>query len=135
MISEKMKCIVYSIKKELDNKMRQYNLTAVQFMILGYLYDNKDTEIIQKDICNHLTLKHSTVINILKRLEQKGLIIKNTNRKAIISITDKGIKLLNTIGIKGGYVEEKLLEGITEKERKNLSIQLDKMYKNIKDNI
>ena len=76
MISEKMKVIVYYIKKELDKKMKQYDLTAVQFMILSYLYDNQNQVIIQKDICNHLSLKHSTIINILKRLEIKKLITK-----------------------------------------------------------
>ncbi len=76
MITEKIKKIFFSIKNNLNNKMKPYNLTAVQIILLEFLYENNEKSIIQKDICNHLSLRHSTVINILKKLEEKELITK-----------------------------------------------------------
>ncbi len=131
MITEKMKNIVFYIKTDVDNKMRKYNLTTVQILLLEFLNNNRDKEIIQKDICEHLSLKHSTIINILKRLESKELITKKTNYKSVISITDKGKELLKKLGVKTGFIEDILLNGFTKEEIEVLSSQLDSMFKNV----
>lgn len=131
MITEKMKNIVFYIKTDVDNKMRKYNLTTVQILLLEFLNNNRDKEIIQKDICEHLSLKHSTIINILKRLESKELITKKTNYKSVISITDKGKELLKKLGVKTGFIEDILLNGFTKEEIEVLSSQLDRMFKNV----
>ena len=126
-----MKNIIFYIKTDLDNKMRKYNLTTVQVLILQFLNDNSNKEIIQKDICEHLSLKHSTIINILKRLEMKELITKKTNYKSVVSITDKGKQLVEEIGAKSGFIENDLLKGFTKDEIETLSSQLDRIYQNI----
>lgn len=131
MITEKMKNIVFYIKTDVDNKMRKYNLTTVQILLLEFLNNNRDKEIIQKDICEHLSLKHSTIINILKRLESKELITKKTNYKSVISITDKGKELLKKLGVKTGFIEDILLNGFTKEEIEVLSSQLDRMFKSV----
>ncbi len=131
MITEKMKNIIFYIKTDLDNKMRKYNLTTVQVLILQFLNDNSNKEIIQKDICEHLSLKHSTIINILKRLEMKELITKKTNYKSVVSITDKGKQLVEEIGAKSGFIENDLLKGFTKDEIETFSSQLDRIYQNI----
>ena len=69
MITEKIKVVFFKIKNDVNDMMKKYNLTAVQVILLEYLYENNEKVIIQKDICEHLALKHSTVIGILKRLE------------------------------------------------------------------
>ena len=135
MITEKMKNIVFYLKKSIDNKMRKYDLTTVQVLILKYLKDNIGKEVIQKDICDHLSLKHSTVISILKRLEDKELVSKETSKNAVIRITKKGIDLSEKIGIKNSFIEDKLLDGFTEEEINVLSKQLDRIYENVKNNI
>ena len=135
MITEKMKNIVFYLKKSIDNKMRKYDLTTVQILILKYLKDNMDKEVIQKDICDHLSLKHSTVISIIKRLEDKKLVSKETSKNAVIRITKKGIDLSEKIGIKNGFIEDKILDGFTEEEINALSKQLDRIYENVKNNI
>lgn len=76
MITEKIKKIFFEIKNNVNNQVKPYDLTAVQIITLNYLYDNNKKIVIQKNICDFLSLKHSTVINILKRLEEKELITK-----------------------------------------------------------
>ena len=131
MITEKIKKIFFNIKTDLNDKMKPYNLTAAQVILLEYLYENKGKLIIQKDLCEYLSLKHSTVISILKRLESKELITRKTNYKSEISITKKGIELIESTGIKKDFIENRLLKGFTKKEIEELSKYLDRLYSNI----
>ena len=131
MITEKIKKIFFNIKTDVNDKMKPYNLTAAQVILLEYLYLNKGKIIIQKDLCEYLSLKHSTVISILKRLESKELITRKTNYKSEISITKKGIELIESTGIKKGFIENRLLKGFTKKEIEELSKYLDRLYSNI----
>ncbi len=135
MITEKMKRIVFFMKKDIDNNLKKYNLTTVQLLILMGLKENIGKEVIQKDICELLDLKHSTVIEILKKLESKGYIHKETYHKSVITITDKGLAILDEVGVKKGFIENKLLEGFSKEEKEQLSSQLDRMYKNIESGI
>ena len=131
MITEKIKKVFFSMKNDLNDKMKKYDLTAVQVLLLEFLHENNENTIIQKDICEHLMLKHSTVINILKRLESKGLITKKTNYRSELSITEEGIKLIESADIKKWFFENRLLKGFTEEEIDDLSNYLDRLYSNI----
>lgn len=131
MITEKIKKIFFIIKNDVNEKMKPYNLTAAQILLLRYLQLNKGKMIIQKDICDYLCLKHSTVIGILKRLEEKELIIKKTNYRSEISITEKGKEIIDSAGIEKGFVENNLLKGFSKEEIKQLDSYLDRIYSNI----
>ena len=111
--------------------MIKYNLTAVQVLILKYLNDNYPKEIIQKDICEYMDLKHSTIISILKRLHAKELITKKTRYKSSISITEKGKDLVKKIGIKTGFMENNALKNFNKEDINTLNSYLDRIYKNI----
>ena len=65
MITEKIKKIFFCVKNNVNDKMKSYDLTAAQIILLEYLYENNEKIIIQKDLCDYLSLKHSTVISIL----------------------------------------------------------------------
>ena len=131
MITEKIKKVFFNIKNNINNELKDYDITAVQILILKYLFDNNGKVVILKDLCDYLSLKHSTVISILKRLEAKELINKKTGYTSEISITKKGIELINSIGIKNGFVEKKLLNGFSKEEIDNLSNYLDRLNDNI----
>lgn len=131
MITEKIKKIFFSFKNNINDKMKPYDLTAAQIILLEYLHENKEKVIIQKDLCDYLSLKHSTVISILKRLEVKELIVRKTNYKSEISITEKGIEIIKSASIKKGFYENELLKGFTKEEINELSIYLDRIYSNI----
>lgn len=108
-----------------------FDLTAVQFIILKYLYENDKNVVIQKDICDFSSLKYSTIINVLKRLEEKELIVKKTNYTSVISITERGMTLVENIGVISGFLDDKLLKDFSKKEINELSNYLDRIYSNI----
>ena len=133
MITEKIKKIFFIIRNDVNEKMKHYDLTAAQILLLKYLNTNSGKMVIQKDICDYLSLKHSTVIGILKRLEAKQLITKKTNYKSEISITEKGRELLLSAGIEQGFVENNLLNGFNKEEIIQLNDYLDRIYSNLSD--
>ena len=131
MITEKIKKIFFDIKNDVNNQMKQYGLTAPQIITLKYLYENDSNIVIQKNICDFLSLKHSTVIDILKRLEEKGLIVKKTYYNSEICITENGKTLVENVGATTGFVDNKILKGFSKKEIEELSDYLDRIYFNI----
>lgn len=130
MITEKIKKIFFNVKNGINEKMKEYNITAAQTILLEYLNENQNKTIILKNICDYLSLKHSTVISILKRLEEKELITRKTNYTSEISITKNGIKMVETCGIKKGFVDDTLLKGFTEEEIEKLNEFLDRINNN-----
>ncbi len=130
MITEKIKKIFFNVKNGINEKMKEYNITAAQTILLEYLNENQNKTIILKNICDYLSLKHSTVISILKRLEEKELITRKTNYTSEISITKNGIKMIETCGIKKGFVDDTLLKGFTEEEIEKLNEFLDRINNN-----
>ena len=130
MITEKIKKIFFNVKNGINEKMKEYNITAAQTILLEYLNENQNKTIILKNICDYLSLKHSTVISILKRLEEKELITRKTNYTSEISITKNGIKMVETCGIKKGFVDDTLLKGFTEEEIEKLNEFLDRVNNN-----
>ena len=131
MITEKIKKIFFEIKNDVNNRMKPFDLTASQIITLKYLYENEYNIIIQKDICEFLSLKHSTVINILKRLEEKELIRKKTYHNSEVSITEKGKRLVESAGATTGFVDNRLLKGFSKEDIEKLNNYLDRIYSNI----
>lgn len=64
--------IAYGAKNGVDE------LTVMHGWIIGYLYDNKEKEIFQKDIEAKFSIARSTVTGILKLMEKKGYIIRES---------------------------------------------------------
>ena len=59
--------LAYSAKAGMDE------LTMMHGWIIGYLYDNREKEIYQKDLEKKFSISRSTVTNILKRMESKRI--------------------------------------------------------------
>ena len=134
MICEQVKKLTLYMKTQLDNKLRKYNLTATQFIVLEYLVENEGESIIQKDICELLEIKHTTVVGIIKRLEEKGLITRTKNKQSkIINISQKGRELYNSLSGRRYDVENILLDGFTQEEIQDMEEKLNKMYLNIRE--
>ncbi|MBQ6026800.1 MAG: winged helix-turn-helix transcriptional regulator [Lachnospiraceae bacterium] len=104
--------------------------------ILGYLCHHEDTVIYQKDIETRFCMPRSTVANVMKQFEQMGYIKrqsdeKDTRLKRII-VTDIG-KKVHEDSMKSIFAtNEKMEEGISDKERQTLHNIFDKISENMK---
>ena len=129
---------VYALSKEITKIykpfLKKIDLTYTQYITMLVLWENDNLNV--NEIGKKLTLDSGTLTPLLKKLEEKGLIIKQRQkideRNVIITLSDKGkslkdvaleipIKLLEKIDVN----PEKIIE-IRDK-LKNINIELSKI--------
>ncbi|AWN33254.1 MAG: MarR family winged helix-turn-helix transcriptional regulator [Lactobacillus helsingborgensis] len=87
-----------TFNRNADYYARKIGLTGTQMLIIEYLASfAQNKSIYQKDIEHEFNIRKSTATNVLRLMENKGLIYKkvdqrDTRLKAIL-LTDKAIKL------------------------------------------
>ena len=83
----------HQVQMLLERKLRQYDLTPMQCRTLTYLYRSAQ-EINQKMLEEFLLVKPSTVNGIVDRLEEKGMLLrqssKSDGRCRILHLTERG---------------------------------------------
>ena len=126
-----------AFRRQMDEFMRDSDLTGPQFGILGrlhYLETHGAGEINQRDIENATHLSHTTVTEMLKRLESKGFIRTAPSgvdrRSKCISSTEKAAAMHEELGRCDGKVFERLCEGLSEAQRENILPVMDIMLGN-----
>lgn len=132
-----IKYISHAITNERNKNLMKFDITAVQEDVLIFLWKNIDKEsIYQKDIELHSKLKTPTVTGILKRLEEKDMILRYQDKRdarcTCHKITEKGLSVLEKSFINGIIeLEKKLVEGMSEEEKNNLNYLLKKVLDNM----
>lgn len=129
-----------AIKKKIDNKLRSNGLdeaTMTNGWVLRYLYENKDTEVYQKDIEKHFNIGRSTVTGILKLMEENELVkrvsVQNDARLKRVILLQKGIEVHLMIENAVYDTNQKIAENITPKEMDTLFCILQKIHNNIRE--
>lgn len=119
----------------MDSFFSEYDLTRQQIHLLGYLVHKENHSATQKDIEKDLGFQKSTVSGFVDRLETKGFLKrvkdKNDSRINHIVLTSKSEELYEEVLQCRKKVDEKLTEGISEKEFNNLIYILNKIESNL----
>lgn len=122
-------------EKKINQHLASENLTSAQLSLMSYLLDHKSEKITQKDIAEELEIKHTTVIGLVRRLEEKELVRSVTdpdNRKyRNISLTSKAMKVEEMIRTHRRTMDEALSKGLTDEEVEQLRILLQKVRNNL----
>lgn len=124
----KRKCSDAELSREIDEA------TGKSGWIIGYLAENDNKDIFQKDIEEKFSVRRSTVSSMLKLMEKKGLVTRESvnfdARLKKIVLTPKAremhcrmLKYLN-------MTEKKLKMGISDEELKTFFEVLEKIRKN-----
>ena len=122
-----------------NKEYKKYGLTSTQLDVLMYLSQETDRECTLSDIAAHFDVKHTSVIHVLKLLEQKGFICKSEiqgARAKPILLTDSGKQLgkqlSSEIRQKGSLLDEIMFAGLSESDRQLLDKMLEQIYRNLK---
>ena len=103
--------------------------------IIRYLYDNKDKDIFQKDIEKRFSIGRSTVTSTIQLLEKKGYVsrdaVESDARLKRVALTERGMELHQTMRKVGKELDERTLEGISDKELHTFFEVIDKIEKNL----
>ena len=82
-----------SITNEINRNLLKFNLTATQHEVLVYILKNENKrDVFQKDVEKHLKLTNPTITGIIKRLEEKGMIVSMLQKRVIIYYINAFIK-------------------------------------------
>ena len=121
-----------------NKKYKKYGLTSTQLDILIYLSEETDREITLSDIAAHFDVKHTSVIHVLKLLEQKGYICKSEVqgiRAKPILLTESGRQLskqlISEMQQTAPLLNEIMFAGLSEDDQKALEKMLKQVYENL----
>ena len=94
--------------------------TILHGWIIGYLYDNQDREIFQKDVETEFSLARSSVTCIVKLMEKKGYITRESvsydARLKKLCLTQKGEELNQRTRCNIDKLENELCDRLTQEE-------------------
>ena len=126
------------IKRYIDGSAtKQYvdNLTGTHGWVIGYLYENRNRDVFQRDLQEQFSIRRSTVTGILQLMEKNGLITRQSvdedARLKKIVLTPKAIEQHEQIHRSIRKVEEQLSEGLTPEEKQTFLELCDKIRRNI----
>ena len=122
------------------NKMNQLameseNLTVHQCLILQYISQNSEKEIVQKDIEHLFSIKRSTANQMLRTLAERGYILRTVSpedsRRNILTATEKGLAASDHLTQKMYGFMKKLHGDIPKEELEQFETTLYKLWHNI----
>lgn len=122
------------LKNEFDKELKPYALSYAHRVILIRLSEKEG--LTQKELAQDTYFEQSNLTLMLDKLELKGLvkrIAKENDRRAyIITITPAGKKLRDLLVQMGDDVMDKALQGLSTKQKDELSNMLQLIYENLK---
>lgn len=122
-----------SICNYLDHELEQYNITNSQLGVLLILWESDGTS--QKVVQQTLGITPASITNLIKGLENKGLIIRrvdpNDSRANLMYLTDKGKALEEKCLPIVEEAEVIVRKGFSPEETMILRLWLQRVNKNI----
>ncbi|MGF0033325.1 MarR family winged helix-turn-helix transcriptional regulator, partial [Bariatricus sp. SGI.154] len=111
-------------------------ITLMHGWIIRYLYANRDRDVFQKDIEKDFSVGRSTVTNVIKLMEKKGFIrresVEHDARLKKVILTEKGILSHETMEHMIDNMDASLMEGIEDEELEVFHSVIRKLKENLK---
>ncbi|WP_373073429.1 MarR family winged helix-turn-helix transcriptional regulator [Sulfurimonas sp.] len=125
--------ITVFIKRSIEQLLKPYNLTHLQFSILMNMYKNNIST--QKEMLKNTYGDEASITRILDRLEAKGYIKRvrseEDKRKKKLVLTDEGIELMTEIIKYTGYINNELAKDLKKDEEKEFLRLLQKVHNSL----
>ena len=118
-----------------NQELQRHGLTSSQFEVIRYLLTHREAPATAGVLMQQLAISQSTVAGILKRLEAKGLICRQTDdrdaRRDFVTLTEEGIALEESLKEIARKTERILLRGMSEPEQEAFNRLLHIALRNI----
>ncbi|ANY66437.1 MarR family transcriptional regulator [Paenibacillus sp. BIHB 4019] len=119
------------LKKKADESIKELGLNAQQGKIIGYIYENQETELIQRDLADRFHLRGASITAMLQGLEQRGFIERkipvNNERQKNIYVLPKAVELIEDFNESFQKVEDEIVQVLSEDEKQILKELLIKI--------
>ena len=127
--------LIYRFIENLPNKKKIESMTGTNGCIIGYLSENSDHDVFQKDIEKAFGITRSTASKVINLMEQKGLVerqsVSRDARLKKIVMTDKSKAVSHLMAEDMALVEGILTEGFSPEEKEALCDYLKRMKQNL----
>ncbi|MCR8866664.1 MarR family winged helix-turn-helix transcriptional regulator [Priestia megaterium] len=132
-IRELLDKISGQMRRNYNQLLQDVNLHAGQDNLLCKLWANDG--LTQVQLCEHLKCEPSTVTNMVKTLEQKGIVYRQRDEKdgriSRVFLTPEGCNLEGPVNERWRKQQDKLLAGIVPEERLLLRRLMKQMEENL----
>jgi DNA-binding MarR family transcriptional regulator len=112
-----------------QSKIGARNLTPQQFSVLVTLLERR--EIAQTRLGDLVAMDPATVLGVVQRLAQRGLVAVRTDpadgRRRLVQLTHDGHELARDLVEVGPEISRDTLAGLTDKEQRDLLSLLDRL--------
>ncbi len=113
------------------------NVTGSNGWILSFLYENEDRDVFQRDLETSFSITRSTVSKVVKLMESKGLIRRETvfhdGRLKKLVLTDLGRKIYQCVADGNAQLEKQIVYGLSADEITQLTSLLKKVAANLEE--
>lgn len=124
------------LEKQSNNALSAKGLTMMQVSVLMALEEAPEEKMTMKELEHYFGVAQSTVAGIVSRLEQKGLVEasgdEEDRRIKIVHITSSGKLCTSEASIEMKRAEERLLQGLSDQDKKTLNRLLIHVAGNLK---
>ena len=116
---------------------KQYvdNLTGTHGWVIGYLYDNRDHDVYQRDLETQFSIRRSTATGILQLMEKNELILRepveSDARLKKLVLTEKALDIHKMVEEDRKRTEEQLTKDIDAQELAIFRKALKQMIRNM----
>ena len=134
-----LKFINGRVNTKTNKNLAEFNLTGVQHEILCFIDRNeRERDVFQKDIEKCLKLTNPTVTGIVKRLEEKEMIVRcpssNDARYKCLHVTEKGKDVIcKSFKFGANNIEKQLVKDMSDEEVKMLKDLLYRALMNMEE--
>nr|WP_321457354.1 MarR family transcriptional regulator [uncultured Cohaesibacter sp.] len=132
-----LKQINDKLNQYMNNELQPFGITMTQAKFLRFLRDRRGMDTSQKDIEDYFDIAHSTVIGVLKRLEQKGLISfvedSSDRRKKLVVLLPAEQELHDQVLAAKRKIDRQMIKGMTPSQIETLEETLNQLHENILD--
>ncbi|QSF45039.1 MarR family winged helix-turn-helix transcriptional regulator [Paenibacillus tianjinensis] len=118
--SDTIRDIGMKIRGMANARLSELGLNTQQGQMMGYIFENQDKGVIQKDLADHFNRTGASITSMLQGLEKKGYIKreipKENERQKRIYLLQKGADLVEEFDEIFMEVENSITRGLTEEE-------------------
>lgn len=111
--------------------------SPLQVRIFMYLLDSKNNEVSQSDLVNQLKVSKVSISEVISKMVNNGVVKVITSekdaRKNIITITDKGIKIMEDMNASFEVIKGEITKNINRDDLDTFNKVMQQMKKNIKE--
>jgi len=115
--------------------METENVSVHQCLILQHLAQHENSEVYQKDIEQLFSIRRSTANQMLRTLEERGLIRRSPSaenaRKNVLELTEEGSRTCEALNDSMRELLQELLRGIDREELAQFQTTLRKLWHNM----